>query len=69
MTTKELMEFIGKKALLFTQEGLGCPVEILDAKFTWGAARLQVKPIGGVNTAWVDRSRISVTCYEEITKG
>lgn len=68
MTTKELAEFIGKKALLFTQEGLGCPVEILDAKIAWGATRLQVKPIGGVNTTWVDRSRVSVSAYEECTK-
>lgn len=58
MSAKELGRLLGQTGLLLTNEGLNVRVSILDAKLAWGATRVQVKPIEGYGTTWVDKGRV-----------
>jgi len=56
---KELIKLIGKSALL--REGqLSFPVTITDVKSVYGTDRLEVSPIGGAGSVWVNADRVKV---------
>ena len=67
MKAQELFELVGQKAMIAVGSGLSIGVEILDAKVQWGRIRIQVSPLNGEGTTWVDaESRIRVpTTYPE----
>jgi hypothetical protein len=57
---KELMKLIGTTALLREGEFL-FPVVIEDVKNSYGVSRLEVSPVGGSGSAWVNLDRVKVS--------
>lgn len=60
MGTKELAKLLGRTGAFRTNEGLLVQVSILDAKIAWGAVRVQIVPVAGAGTAWVDKGRVKM---------
>jgi hypothetical protein len=58
MTTAEMAKYIGAVALYQPVPAMKFPVEILDARMSWGKFQLQVKPVGGIGDAWVLESSL-----------
>jgi hypothetical protein len=57
---KELIALIGKTALLREGEFL-FPVTIEDVKNAYGVSRVEVSPVGGSGSAWVNLDRVKVS--------
>lgn len=60
MNAKELSKLLGKTGRLLTNEGLKVRVSVLDARVSWGSVHVQVTPVEGNGTAWVDKGRVSM---------
>ncbi len=56
-TTKDLAQLINATAHL-QSEGMLVPVQILDARVSFGKIHVQVTPVGGEGNTWVDRERV-----------
>ena len=58
MSIAEIAARIGSSATLATEAFL-VPVEVKDAKQSYGRVRYLVTPVGGAGEAWVDTDRLS----------
>lgn len=58
MTANEMTPALGQQVYLVLDRELRFLVEVLDVKFSWGKPRLQVTPIAGKGTRWVDLSSV-----------
>ena len=61
MNAKEMSAMLGQVGQLRTYtEGLLVPVSVIDARVSWGAVQVQVTPVGGAGTTWVDKGRVKL---------
>jgi hypothetical protein len=63
VTTSELSKVLGARGLFsLALDGgdLKVPVEVLDVKRSYGNTRYKIQPIGGIGSAWVDSSRVTL---------
>lgn len=67
-TTKELTKLIGRTGEI-TLEGFTVPVRITDAKVAYGGTRLEVTPIHGAGTKWVEERRVTLVNIEVLRTG
>jgi len=59
MTTQDTMKLIGTTALL-PCEGMMVSVRITDAKNSYGADRVQITPVAGSGSRWVNLTSIRI---------
>jgi hypothetical protein len=57
---KELIALIGKTGYL-RESGFEFPVTVTDVKSVYGTDRLEVSPVGGNGSAWVNADRVRVS--------
>lgn len=61
MTTSELMQVIGKTALITYPDTMQYSVRIVDARGpNWGRIDYQVTPISGQGSVWIDSKRVTI---------
>src|ERR1051326_690315 len=56
-TAKQMIPAVGSKVLV-RFDGFGIPMMITDAKSAWGRVRLQVTPVDGEGSAWIECDRV-----------
>lgn len=66
MTTADMAKLLGRKGELKT-EGLSIPVEIEDARESFGRTDVLVRPVGGRGTTWVSLERVWLNDEEATT--
>jgi hypothetical protein len=59
MTTAEMAKYIGAVALYQPVPAMKFPVEILDARMSWGKVQFQITPGAGQGPAWVSEDSIT----------
>lgn len=55
---EKLLSTVGRTVRLKFSNGLAFDAMVLDGKVSWGKARIQVAPVAGTGTDWVEASRI-----------
>ena len=59
MTITEIQQIIRKKQRLLVQlENMEVPCHIRDAQTSYGRVRVQIEPVGGTGTKWVEHTRL-----------
>lgn len=59
MTVNEMSKWVGREGVL-TVGDLSIGVKITDARRNWGAFHVQVQPISGSGSQWVDSIRVKL---------
>jgi len=57
---RDLSKLIGREGQLLTAEALQVGVTVVDARRCYGRVDLQVQPLVGAGSAWVDASRVKL---------
>ena len=60
----ELMRWVGKSATYRVRDDMFMAVEITDAKESYGSTRVEIVPVSGTGSIWVDT--VSITLVSEI---
>lgn len=68
MTATQMLPAIGRACML-RMESLSIECTITDVKTAYGRARVQVQPIAGCGTQWVELSRINLLSADESNQG
>jgi len=54
MTAIELAKYIGQTATYHGVPGLVIEVTVIDARVSWGQVQLQIQPVSGSGSKWVN---------------
>jgi hypothetical protein len=64
VTSEELRGYVGRRGLLRVQE-MEVAVEVVWARLTFGRVHLEITPVSGSGSTWVDRGSVMLTVEED----